>query len=437
VIVVLSRPTEDLAWWFDLCAEFADARRRAERTGHHQQAPAVLHKSAAAITHTAAPRRSGNLPGLTAEEGDLELPVRGWPLPCTLRRRRGTTVHDSTNPEDPVLCSLLRNGHLRAWPRVGHRILVLLCTLLPAPSVQRRNEDDADMCAAPTILEPPRGLALSAFHIICPGLHRVIRFPRPVDRATRQSIERSIGQRIFQAGSFGYAAEDVTVEGAESVDVECDSDRQLHLFDLRNCIRDQASREKLQARFGFGGEIQITGLAGDVEIDGLRVERRLRLRVSESDIPERQTWIVGRHDTRYLVAGTLADRQVRERAVGETAERLSGDGPTRGEVVNTPGREITLAAKNGNTTVEPSDYTLTVRSSYVTRYHNANTLKRLQIASGSLTATGQRNRYAVKDRYKALAEDMEQFGWAITMPGNREAVIERAWTEIRIQGGGA
>ena len=289
----------------------------------------------------------------------------------------------------------------------------------------------------PTILEPPRGLALSAFHIICPGLHRVIRFPRPVDRATRQSIERSIGQRIFQAGSFGYAAEDVTVEGAESVDVECDSDRQLHLFDLRNCIRDQASREKLQARFGFGGEIQITGLAGDVEIDGLRVERRLRLRVSESDIPERQTWIVGRHDTRYLVAGTLADRQVRERSVGETAERLSGDGPTRGEVVNTPGREITLAAKNGIITVEPSDYTLTVRSSYVTRYHNASTLKRLQIASGSLTATGQRNRYAVKDRYKALAEDMEQFGWAITMPGNREAVIERAWTEIRIQGGGA
>jgi hypothetical protein len=32
VIVVLSRPGEDAAWWFDVGAEFADARRRAERT---------------------------------------------------------------------------------------------------------------------------------------------------------------------------------------------------------------------------------------------------------------------------------------------------------------------------------------------------------------------------------------------------------------------
>jgi hypothetical protein len=56
--------------------------------------------------------------------------------------------------------------------------------------------------------------------------------------------------------------------------------------------------------------------------------------------------------------------------------------------------------------------------------------------SGSLTAAGKKNRYAVKDRYKALAEDMEQFGWTIAMPAERQAVIERAWTEIRIQEGG-
>src|SRR5260370_14244976 len=40
VIVVLSRPAEDLAWWFDVRAAFADPRRRAERTvtiSNHQQ----------------------------------------------------------------------------------------------------------------------------------------------------------------------------------------------------------------------------------------------------------------------------------------------------------------------------------------------------------------------------------------------------------------
>ena len=92
------------------------------------------------------------------------------------------------------------------------------------------------------------------------------RFPRPSNREERRSIERSIEQSIFQAGDFGYAAADVTIVDSESVDLECDFNRQLHLFDLRNCIKEQASREKLHARFGFGGEIQITGLTGDVEL---------------------------------------------------------------------------------------------------------------------------------------------------------------------------
>ena len=300
---------------------------------------------------------------------------------------------------------------------------------------QRPNEDDADMSLTSTVLEPPRGLALNAFHLICPDLHRVTRFPRPSNREERRSIERSIEQSIFQAGDFGYAAADVTIVDSESVDLECDFNRQLHLFDLRNCIKEQASREKLHARFGFGGEIQITGLTGDVELDGLRVERRLRIRVGENDIPDRNTWIVGRHDTRYLVAGTLADRQVRDRSVGEIAERVAGNGPNKGEVVGASDQVITLSARGETVAVEPSNYTLTVRSSYVRRYHSPSTLARLQAISGSLTATGQRNRYAVKDRFKALADAMEQLGWTIAMPAERQAVIERAWTEIRIQGG--
>ncbi len=153
-------------------------------------------------------------------------------------------------------------------------------------------------------------------------------------------------------------------------------------------------------------------------------------------MPGRETWLVARHDTRYLVAGTLADRQVRDRSIGQMAERIEGDGPRTGEVMDVSDHEITLRTKGQIVAAEPSKYTLTVRSSYVNRYHGATTLAKLQAASGSLTASGQRNRYAVKDRYKALAEDMEQFGWSIAMPADRQAVIERAWTEIRIQGGG-
>lgn len=288
-----------------------------------------------------------------------------------------------------------------------------------------------------TILEPPRGLALNAFNMTCPGLHRVTRFPRPASREERRRIEREIGQSLFQTTDFAYAAADASVPDSVAIELDCDFDRQLHLFDLRTWISEQASSEKLHPRFTFGGEIQITGLTGDVEIDGLRVERRLRLRVMETDLLNRETWIVARHDTRYLVAGTLSDPRTRERAIGETAERIAGSGPFRGEVMSASDQELTLRVGDEEIGVESSNYTLTVRSSYVRRNHDAMTLTKLQAASGSLTATGKRNRYAVKDRYKALADAMDQLGWTIAMPDGRRAVIERAWTEIRIQGGEA
>jgi hypothetical protein len=60
VIVVLSRPADDQAWWFDVRSEFPDARRWAERTvtidKHKQRFDAT---AAAAIMRIGVPRASG------------------------------------------------------------------------------------------------------------------------------------------------------------------------------------------------------------------------------------------------------------------------------------------------------------------------------------------------------------------------------------------
>lgn len=285
------------------------------------------------------------------------------------------------------------------------------------------------------LLDLPRGLALNRFRIICPGMHSMARLPRPISREERRGLERSIGQAIFQKADFAYAVRGVTVAGAEAVEIECDFDRRLHLFDLRAHISQHASHQKFNVRFGFGGEIQITGFTGDVEIDGLRVQRRLRLRVVDADSADQDSWVIGRHDTRFLVAGSLMDPETRNRAVGEMAERLDGTGPSRGEVISTSTRQVTLRAHDEQVTAELSNYTLTVRSSYISKYYCPQTLSKLQVASGALTPTGKRNRYAVKDRYKALVDAMDQLGWTIAMPNDRQAVIERVWTEIRIQSG--
>jgi hypothetical protein len=60
VIVVLSRPKDDLAWWFDVRSEFGSPRRRAERTvtiNRHMQR--FDKTAAAAIASLGIPRDSG------------------------------------------------------------------------------------------------------------------------------------------------------------------------------------------------------------------------------------------------------------------------------------------------------------------------------------------------------------------------------------------
>jgi Domain of unknown function (DUF4365) len=91
VIVVLSRPAEDLAWWFDVRAEFTDLRRRADRTvtiSKHRQS--FDKSAAAAIMHTAVPRGSGIYLAAPPKKEILTtnlLPVQAWPATLQLAPR--------------------------------------------------------------------------------------------------------------------------------------------------------------------------------------------------------------------------------------------------------------------------------------------------------------------------------------------------------------
>ena len=94
MIVVLSRPAEDLAWWFDVHAEFTDPRRRAERTVTISKHRQCFDKSAAAaIMHAAVPRGSGIYLAAPPKKEVLTtnlLPVQAWPstlqlAPATIR----------------------------------------------------------------------------------------------------------------------------------------------------------------------------------------------------------------------------------------------------------------------------------------------------------------------------------------------------------------
>jgi RNase P/RNase MRP subunit p29 len=256
---------------------------------------------------------------------------------------------------------------------------------------------------------------------------------RPASREARLELQEQTGYYFFTKGDYAYAFAEASILDVTVVEVGCGFDVALHLFDLRNVIEAHASRRGLDARFSQGGEIWITGLTGESRVDGIRLQRRLRLRVTEDGYPDLETRIVARHDSRWLVEGSLARAELKDRATGERAERLFGNGPRGGEVVNITDESAVLRTEGNEVTVPASEYTLTVRASYVRRYHHPETLTRLQVLSGSLTPTGRRNRYAVKDRFQALLDSMDQLGWTMDMPGGRQAHIEQEWTEVRIQ----
>lgn len=275
----------------------------------------------------------------------------------------------------------------------------------------------------------PRALALNRFDVRCPGVHKLTRFTRPESKDARRALEARLGVALFVTEDFAYAAGEVA-EGS-LVELGCDFDRLIHQFDLREALARQARELGFRAWFGRGGELHVVGLPGGRTIDGIEVQRRLRLRLTAE---EDQTTLTARHGTRWITAA-LSDPTVRSKAVGETAVRLTDGHPRRGEVLRNDGSSAVLRVGGDEIEVASSDYVISVSAAYVRRHHGPQTLQELQIASGSMTSRGQRNRYAVKDRFEALLEDMDALGWAISLGPDRAAVIEREWTEIRVQEG--
>jgi hypothetical protein len=145
------------------------------------------------------------------------------------------------------------------------------------------------------------------------------------------------------------------------------------------------------------------------------------------------TLAVARHATRWLLEQSLAEIQVQQVAIGESAVRVGGDGPRRGQVVGFEGSNVVLLVRDAEVRVPAANYTLTANFAFIRRHHSAQVLRRLQVASGSLTATGQRNRFAVKHRFAALAADLDAFGSVIELPGGGWATLEPEWLSVEVQ----
>ena len=264
----------------------------------------------------------------------------------------------------------------------------------------------------------------------CPGVHELTRLPRPDSRDARRELQRQLGQTLFVTSDFAYASGAVDAPGGSAVALSCDFDRELHLFDLRERLAAHARSRGFDVWFGRGGEMHVAGLPGGTVVDGITVERRLRVRIVED--AQLRTALVARHSTRWTA--DLADPAVVAGAVGERVNRRGPGSPRAGTIIRGAGDSLVIDADGAEVEVPAADYVLAVNSAYIRRHHGADTLQAVLVAAGSLTRTRQRNRYAVKDRFVAMGESLVALGWSFDVGGGRTAEVMPALAEIRVQG---
>jgi hypothetical protein len=189
------------------------------------------------------------------------------------------------------------------------------------------------------------------------------------------------------------------------------------LFATREAIVDHARAAQREAWFGRAGEMSCLGLSPSQETDRFVLEPQLVMRLVQEPYVDLDAAVVVRTRTRWRCAGTLADRELHAYAIGEPAVRLGGDGPHRGRVEALSTDELRLAVGDDTASVSPADYALVAGSRLVVAYRGQQALRELQIASGVLTVTNRRNRYAVKERFRMAGSMLRALDWPVALPG--------------------
>jgi hypothetical protein len=280
---------------------------------------------------------------------------------------------------------------------------------------------------------------LNSAKIVCPGRHLITKFVRPHGRGVRgvrEELQEELGQKVYVGQDFAYVSGAVEHPRGKVEEVPCDSEGYgLHLFDLRSAIADQAPRVGLDVRFGFAGEMHFSGFPGERQVGEVIVQPRLVVRVVLEGFDDPETFAVARARHRSLLAGSLATLSDVDSLLGETAERLAGDGPPRGRIVqlDSAAETVVLRTRDAETGWPMSDYTVSARPALVAQRFGAGAFVALQVATGSLTPSRRKNLHAVKDRFTSAAERLSMIGSLIPMPVGENAEIAQAWTEVRVQ----
>lgn len=233
----------------------------------------------------------------------------------------------------------------------------------------------------------------------------------------KRALERQLGVALWGERQAFWAASEPAGRGAASQSFAASRPRGLVLFAAREALVEHALAQGRDGWFGRAGEMSFLGLLAPQELDRFVLEPQLVARLVQEPYLDADAAVVVRARTRWRSRGRLDDAQVAAVAPGEPAVRLSGDGPRRGVVVSVGNDEFVLRAGPEEHSALPADYALVTGSRLVVAWRGQQVFRELQVASGVLTVSNKRNRYAVKDRFEMAGRMLRALGWPVALPG--------------------
>jgi hypothetical protein len=197
-----------------------------------------------------------------------------------------------------------------------------------------------------------------------------------------------------------------------------------------------AARDALVAHaheVGRAGEMSFMGLLEVQESDRFLLEPQLVVRLVQEPYIDDDAAVVVRAKTRWRSAQDLSVAEVARVAVGERAVRLAGQGPRRGYVESLGQGGLHLRVGTATEVVAAEDYALVTGSRLVVAWRGQRALRDLQVASGVLTVSNRRNRYAVKHRFQTAGRMLRALGWPVPLPGGGCMELGKSPLSVQIE----
>lgn len=233
----------------------------------------------------------------------------------------------------------------------------------------------------------------------------------------KRELEHHLGVALWGERQAFWASREPAGGGAVSQSFAATRPRGRVLFAAREAIVAHAAAQGRDAWFGRAGEMSFLGLLAPQELDRFVLEPQLVVRLVQEPYLDADAGVVVRARTRWRSKERLDEPQVAAVAAGQPAVRLGGDGPRRGEIVSVGREELVLRAGPNEHSVSPADYALVTGSRLVVAWRGQQVFRQLQVASGVLTVSNKRNRYAVKDRFETAGRMLRSLGWPVALPG--------------------